>query len=332
MLSKAHKRIILIFIDLFFSWIIWQANIYLGNNCYGIDFNRCFILSTTTFLIIFTPFEIYWSFRDIWYDRWARLYLKDIISEEVDIKVEGGHLKADILKPIDKKKIEKKNIIIIVAHGFSDTKETLQYYYIPLVIQGYVVLAYDARGMGGSKKTGKRSQFLKRIDDFKKVLDKIKQDESMKNMKIYCAGFSIGAITVLCGGFEDKNVEKIIAISSMSNYKQNLPKYNLLVLFSYFIKGVKLFPDEEENRKLSPYVLFQTLKKQMSDEDWINFSKKVMLIHCKNDRIIKFKNLKENKLILESPEQNLLILNKGGHSQKKNELALVGASLNFFNS
>jgi hypothetical protein len=57
-----------------------------------------------------------------------------------------------------------------------------------------------------------------------------------------------------------------------------------------------------------------------------------MLIHCRNDRIIKFKNLKENRLILESPDKNVLILKKGGHSQKKNECILVGACLNFFKS
>jgi len=327
LLSKAQKRIILITIGLIVSIIIWNINASWGN-----AFNTCLILSTTTFLLIFAPFEIYWSFRDIWFDRWTQLYLKDINSVEIEIEVEGGQLKADLLKPVNREKMEKKNTIIIISHGFSDTKETIQYYYFPLVSQGYVVLAYDARGMGGSKKTGKRSQFLERIDDFKKILKWIKDDGEIKNMRIYCAGFSIGAITVLCGGFQDNNVEKIIAISAMSKYRQNMPKYNPLVMFSYFIKGVKLFPNDEENRKLSPYSIFQTLKKQMSNEEWMTFSKKVMLIHCKNDKIIKFKNFKENKLILESPDENLLVLKKGGHSQKKNELALVGASLKFFNT
>ncbi len=327
MISKAQKRIILFLIAIFISTLIWNVNASWGN-----PFNRCLILSTTTFLIIYVPFEIYWSFRDIWFDRWVQLYLKDINSVEMEIKVEGGHLKAKLLKPVNREKMEQKNAIIIVSHGFSDTKETIEYYYFPLVCQGYVVLAYDARGMGGSKKTGKRSQFLERIDDFNKILEWIKDSDNIKNMKIFCAGFSIGAINVLCGGFQDKSIEKIIAISSMSNYKKNMPKYNLLVMFSYFIKGVKLFPNEEENKKLSPLVVFKTLKEQMSDEEWKSFSNRVMLIHCKNDKIIKFKNFKENKMILESPEENLLVLKKGGHSQKKNELALVGASLKFFNS
>lgn len=118
----------------------------------------------------------------------------------------------------------------------------------------------------------------------------------------------------------------------MSYYKQNIPKYNPVVRLSYLIKGVKLNPNERENNQLSPYLLFQNAKKELSSEEWKDFSKQVMLIHCKNDRVIKFKNLKENRLILESPEKNILILKKGGHSQKKNECVLVGATLNFINS
>jgi len=151
-------------------------------------------------------------------------------------------------------------------------------------------------------------------------------------MKISCVGFSIGAITVLSGGFLDRNIEKIVAISSMSYYKQNIPKYNPIIMLSYFLKGVKLFPSDEENKMLSPYLLIQNAKKELTLGEWKILSKKVMLIHCMNDRVIKFKNLKENKIILESPEKNILILKKGGHSQKKNESVLVGATLKFFNS
>ena len=118
----------------------------------------------------------------------------------------------------------------------------------------------------------------------------------------------------------------------MSKYRQNMPKHNPLILFSYYIKGVQLFPDDEENEKLSPYMVIENLKEQISEEDWKIFSKKVMLIHCKNDRVIRFKNFWQNKQLLELVDENLVILKKGGHSQKKNELALVGASLRFFSS
>ncbi|MHA1148217.1 MAG: serine aminopeptidase domain-containing protein [Promethearchaeota archaeon] len=327
MLSNAQKRSILIIIDLLFSAYIWYVNASWGNT-----FHICLILSTTTFLIVYTPFEIYWSFRDIWFDRWKELHSEDLITVEIDIPVEDGHLRAHLIKPIDRKIIEEINTIIIIAHGFSDTKECLQYYYYPMALQGYMILAYDARGIGGSKLTGKRSQFIKRIEDYNKILEWIKKDEFIRDMRIFSAGFSIGAITVLCGGFPKKEVEKIIAISSISKYRQNMPKLNPLIIFSYYLKGVHLFPNDDENKKLSPYMVIKDFKERVSKEDWKRFSKKVMLIHCKNDRIIKFKNFQQNKQLLELVDEDLLILKKGGHSQKKNELALVGASLKFFNS
>jgi predicted alpha/beta-fold hydrolase len=332
LLSNIIKRIILIIIDLLFSWYIWEVNISLGNPCYTTSFSKCFILSTTTFLIVYTPFEIYFSFRELWFDRWKKLFLKDLEISDIKIEVSDGFLTANLVKNRKQAKIDSKNAIIIVCHGFSDTKEKLQYLYYPIAFQGYVVLAYDARGTGKSKKTGKRSDFLKRLEDFEKIIEWVKNQEEFSNKKIYCIGFSIGAITVLSGGFTNKDIQKIIAISSMSYYKQNIPKYNPVVLLSYIFKGVKLFPTEEENNRLSPYFLIRNAKKELTSDEWEDISKKVMLIHCKNDRVIKFKNLKENRLILESPEKNILILKKGGHSQKKNEYVLVGATLNFMNS
>ncbi|MFX0106397.1 MAG: alpha/beta hydrolase [Candidatus Hodarchaeota archaeon] len=332
MLSNTLKRIILIIIDLLFSWYIWEVNIWLGNPCYTTYFSRCFILSTTTFLIVYTPFEIYWSFRDLWFDRWKKIFLKDLNVSSIKIDVSGGFLYGNLVRNKEQTKIDSKNAIIIVCHGFSDTKEKLQYLYYPIAYQGYIVLAYDARGTGKSKKTGKRSDFLKRLEDFENVIEWVKNQEEFSNKRIYCIGFSIGAITVLSGGFLNKDIEKIIAISSMSQYKQNIPKYNPVVMLSYLFKGVKLFPTIIENYRLSPYFLIKNAKKGLRSDEWESFSRKVMLIHCKNDRVIKFKNLKENKIILESPEKNILTLRKGGHSQKKNECVLVGATLNFINS
>ena len=77
--SNTLKRVILTIIDFLFSWYIWEVNISLGNPCYTTAFSRCFTLSLTTFLIVYTPFEIYWSFRDLWFDRWKKIFLKDLV-------------------------------------------------------------------------------------------------------------------------------------------------------------------------------------------------------------------------------------------------------------
>ncbi|MFX0028654.1 MAG: alpha/beta hydrolase [Candidatus Hermodarchaeota archaeon] len=332
MISNAVKRIILIIIDVLFSWFIWEVNVSLGNPCYTFAFRRCFILSTTTFLIVYTPFEIYWSIRDLWFDRWIGLSSTELEETEITIDVSGGYLSGLLIKPRNQSKRELKNSIVVICHGFSDTKETLQYYYYPIAFQGYIVLIYDARGTGKSKETGNRSNFLERIEDFNRVIKWIKSNEEYSKLKINCIGFSIGALTILCGGFQNKSINKIIAISSMSYYKQNIPKLNPLIILSYILKGVKLFPSNEENKKLSPYLMIEDAKSENSKEQWKKLSKRVKLVHSKNDKIIKFRNFQENTLILESSEKDFMILRKGGHSQKKNECALVGATLQFLKS
>ena len=333
MLTIIHKRIILIIIALIISTYIWDLNASWGNT-----FNTCLILSTTTFLIIYTPFEIYWSFRDIYFDRWAPIKHKNMKTTKINIEVgknrkgKSKHIIGHIISLSNKEIVESKSSLVVICHGFSDSKESLQYYYIPLALQGHTILVYDARGTGESKKAGRRSQFLKRIEDFKKIIEWIKIQDQFKNYEVNTIGFSIGAITVLCGGFSNKAIKKIIAISSMSNYKQNLPKYNPIIMLSYLLKGVKLFPNKVENNKLSPYFVIENSKQQLSENVWLELSKRVFLIHAKNDRIIHFKNFQENVQLLNLSEQNTLVLNSGGHMQKKNELLLVASSIKFLES
>lgn len=332
LISNTLKRIILISIDILFSWFIWEINISLGNPCYSIAFSRCFVLSMTTFLIVYTPFEIYWSFRDLWFDRWGGFSSKEFEERDISIKVSEGYLSGLLVKLKNPSKILMKNSIVLICHGFSDTKETLQYYYYPLAYQGYIILIYDARGTGKSKRTGHRSDFIKRIEDFKKVITWIKSKEEFSKLKINCIGFSIGALTILSGGFRDKSINKIVAISSMSHYKENISKSNPLMILSYVLKGVKLFPSENDNKILSPYLVIEDTKRNCSKDEWEAYSKRVKLVHSKNDKIIKFRNFEENRSILESSEKDLLIFRKGGHSQKKNECALVGTTLKFLES
>jgi pimeloyl-ACP methyl ester carboxylesterase len=313
--------------------LIWNVN----QNIFGNPFLICFILSTTTFLIIYTPFEIYWTFRDFWFDRWKEFYPKDLIISRINIDVsrnlkrEKKRLSAFLIYSQDDEKIFLRNCIIVICHGFSDSKETLQNYYFPLAYDGYIILAYDARGTGESKKLGRRSQFLKRIDDYKKVIEWIKSNRDFRDKRIYSIGFSIGAITVLSGGFQNKIVEKIIAISAISIYKENLPRYNPLVMLNYFLKGVRLFPTQEENDKLSPYLIIKSLRDKIEQSEWKKLASRVMLIHSKNDQIISFKNFTEICDILKLPEKNKIILEKGGHTHKKNELILTACTLDFLN-
>ncbi len=326
MLSKNQKRIIVIFVAFLVSAFIWYVNASWGNT-----FRILLIASILTFLTVYAPFEIYFTFRDIWFDRWDVLDLKSLEITKVKININDDLLYADLIKSKNNEIIKAKNTIIVISGGFSDKKETLQYYYFPLAYHGYVILAYDARGIGESKKAGHRADFLKRIEDFNNIIEWIENNDNLKDFKIYALGISIGAITVLCAGFPKDNIEKIVAVSSMSHYKKSISAANIIIKFSYFMKGVDLSPNENIDQKFSPYLVFKRLKNTLSQAEWNKFSQKVLLIHSKNDKIIPYLNFEENISILELPDENRLILKKGGHMQKKNELALVAATLNFFN-
>ncbi|MEJ2251623.1 MAG: hypothetical protein P8Y97_18450, partial [Candidatus Lokiarchaeota archaeon] len=68
MLSKLQKRYIIGIISYTVSIFIWRINESFGN-----VFRTNLILSITTFLLIYVPFEIYFSFRDIWFERWESI-------------------------------------------------------------------------------------------------------------------------------------------------------------------------------------------------------------------------------------------------------------------
>ncbi len=329
MIKDWIKRFIIIAIGIIVSIYIWHINRNIFHNVY----RRCLILSITTFLIIYVPFEIYFSVKTLWYDRWSNIKLNNVETIKIKIPIEQdskyGYITAHLITSRDKQLIDSKNTIIIISHGYSDTKETLQYLYLPLALQGYTILTYDARGSGESRKLGKRYQFLKRIEDYKKIIDWIQNREELNDFEVCSIGFSIGALIPIAAVFTNEKVKKIIAISLISQYKKNVPRANPLILISYLVKGIKLFPTQEEIEKLSPYLMFKSYKKNVSEEKWNQITKKVYLIHSKNDSVIKFSNFQENQSILELPPKNTLIFKKGGHIMKKNELALVGGIMQF---
>jgi pimeloyl-ACP methyl ester carboxylesterase len=311
--------------------LIWNVN----QNIFGNPFFPCLILSTTTFLIIYSPFEIYWSFRDIWFNRWKPIKIKNVITSKIRIEVITATLKkiwfsALLISDIDASK--RNDAIVIIVHGFSDNKESLQYFYYPLVVQGYTILAYDARGTGQSKKAGKRSDFIKRIDDLKEIIKWVQKEEDLRDKKLYIVGFSIGSLAALIAGLPNDVVEKIVAISSISNYKKNLPKFNPILILNYFIRGVKCFPNASTNEKLSPALFINAMIKQSGERVRKIIAQKVFLMHAKNDKIIRVNNFEENSRILDIPSYRKLLFNKGGHSLKKNELCLVAGVLKFFRS
>ncbi|MHA1195321.1 MAG: alpha/beta hydrolase [Promethearchaeota archaeon] len=331
--SKLVKRCIVLYFAILISSLVWNVNY----NIFGNPPLPCLILSTTTFLITIIPFEIYWSIKDLWLARWKKLDFDGVNEKKIRIYLESSkkrkrYLSATLLNIRKRKNSNDKDSIVILVHGFSDTKESLMYLAYVLAIMGYHVLIYDARGSGESKITGKKGDFISRINDFEQVVKWILKNDNLKSKKIHAIGFSIGGMTVLNGGFENKNIQKIIAISTFSNYKKTISLRNPIIILSYLLKGVKIFPKPGENNILSPSLFIRDIKKRMPIDEWKKLSSRVFLIHAKNDKIIKVKNFEENATMLEISYENRLLLKKGTHTHKKNELILAGTILKFLES
>jgi len=86
-------------------------------------------------------------------------------------------------------------------------------------------------------------------------------------------------------------------------------------------------PLDAINYELSPVLQLAKFRKNfVNDADWIDFtSKKLFLIHARNDKIISFESFLENRDVakLISNNKNWEILNSGGHNFLQYELPLV---------
>ncbi|MBD3195502.1 MAG: alpha/beta fold hydrolase [Candidatus Lokiarchaeota archaeon] len=332
LLSKLHKRLIVFLIASAVSAYIWHVN----RDIFGNTIETSLILSITTVLCIYVPFEIYFSVRDLYYDRWEKIKLSrnfeiSKLRIHIDPKKKKGFIVGNLVESIDKEKVDSTRTIIIINPGLSDKKEALEYLYLPLADYGYTIFAYDSRGIGESKKLGKRSQFIRKIDDYKEIINWIAEQERFKDYTIYSIGMSIGALIAVSGSLTDERVKKIVAISLISEYKKNIRRLNPLILFSFLLKGINFFPKEEDLKLLSPTLFFNKTKLNSTHKEWERYVNKLYLVHCKNDNIIKFRNFKKNKSILDLPDDHCLVFKKGGHALKKNEIGLTGAVLRFLN-
>lgn len=325
--SELKKKIIIVGIAIIVSVIIWNINASWGNT-----FFTCLILSTTTFLIIYTPFEIYYNIRLIWFERWKSVELEDLLISKVKITTEGGFLVGNVIKSQDQEKIHNVNSFIIFNHGFSDNKNSHQYLLYPLALRGYVVLSYDARGTCESKQLGQRVDFLSRKRDFIAIVDWISKEKPYSKMKLTTIGFSIGALISLTAGFKNRRIDKLIAISCIANYSLASNTLNPIFKISYYLNRVNLNPSPEENYELSPALIIEDCRQTLSEEEWSYLSNRVYLIHNKNDRVIKFENFEVLRNLLELTDENVFVSKFGGHSHQKNEIKLVAVILKFLES
>ncbi|QEE14690.1 alpha/beta hydrolase [Promethearchaeum syntrophicum] len=340
------KHILLFIVDFSLAAYIYYVNFVL----FGNDFWRCIYLSVMTFAFTWLCWALYFELRDFWQFRWHRVEPLQIKIKSVQIPIlwskkdqnldinrndesnsnENPTLYGEILH---KDGTPPKSPVVIFSHGFSDDCIYTRHITIPIALSGYDVLTFDSRGSGKSRKAGKTSQFVEITRDLKDVIKYVKNDSILGDRTIYLVGISLGSLASIKQGLADDSVEKIIAVSAMSNYRNNIPqspitfKKNWWLWLRYTFFGVKMNPLDEVNYELSPKLQLAQLRRSFNnDADWVDFtSKKLFLVHAKNDKIISFESFLENRDVakLISENNNWEILNSGGHNFLQYELPLV---------
>ena len=315
----------------FSSFIFW-VNIQWGN-----PVNHSLQLAGYTFVLIFMAFAMYWEIRDFWQYRWYRSTTPhiDIRSVEIPLNPErttnGGDIKylfADILIP---ENVSSETSVVIFSHGFSDDRLYTRHYTVPIATAGFVVVSYDCRGVGRSKKAGGNHQFAEIAEDLGDVISYVVTHPELKDRPIHLVGFSLGAFGSIKQGLWRPEVGKVVALAAMSNYGNNLPKSPIpfkgkwWVWLRYKFFGVMFNPKPPINQILSPSFQIAQRKSEFSDkEGWLSFiSGKLFLIHSRNDRIVPMENLIENLKASNLPPENWMVTGSGGHNFLRHEFVVA---------
>lgn len=347
------KHVLLFIVDFALAVYIYYVNFSLGNPA-----GRCAYLSLMTFIFTWLCWALYFELRDFWQFRWYRVDTLQIKIDSIRIPILWPKFDKDLIKNTKKERNISENStlhgeilhwngtlpqspVVIFSHGFSDDCVYTRHITIPIALSGYDVLTFDNRGSGKSRKSGKTNQFVEITRDLKDVIEYVKKDSNLGGRPIYLVGISLGSLASIKQGLTDDSVEKIIAVAAMSNYRDNIPqspitfKKNWWLWLRYTFFGVMMNPLDEMNYELSPILQLKKLRKSFENEaDWIDFtSKKLFLIHAKNDKIISFDMFLENRNIakLRSKFKNWVISRSGGHNFLQYELPLVSSIISMLN-
>lgn len=236
--------------------------------------------------------------------------MEDISIENIDIPIKNDEitLKASIYSS---SKTPYRAPWIINMAGLYDHRESyfVKFYTQKFVNAGFYVLSYDYRAHGETaEQTGKNwyKQISDIFSDLHHVIDWLfeTQEERIQNEKLYLFGRSLGGAIILTHGFLDNRVKKLVALCTRYDYN-NIAKISFT---------------DDVIKKISP-VYF--LEKRDSNNN------RILLLHCKDDPQIPFKNLKLIQKHLNLSDSNVIVYEKGGHSFKNHREELFQKTLEF---
>lgn len=228
-------------------------------------------------------------------------------------------------------KIKSKLPLIFLNHGWNQNIDQMMLleWAIPLAIGGpYAVLVYECRGHG--KTPGKKIFNSEIFDDLPNVFDFGEKLEDIDPDRIGFMGMSFGGEVALTRAYSDERIKAIVALASPHDAKANFTrkpesfkaKFNLKFLGTAGVKGEKI--SEKTNESISPKYILKRERKDLNS--------RVFEIHSANDNLIPLEQFEKNREILGLPDDQVLILERGGHASFRQELLIMASALRFFKS
>ncbi|MFX1295301.1 MAG: alpha/beta hydrolase family protein [Promethearchaeota archaeon] len=244
-------------------------------------------------------------------------YCESIQEENLKIPIEIN----DGVIELDTKILKTKDTSIpapcvILCHGWTSNLNGLRFLQ-PLVLQGYILIAYSSRGHG---KSGGNRDFPEIYQDIIKVIDFFQQNENygIDINRIAVIGFSMGGSIALNFAYLDERVKVVVGMSTVHNVKESYDQKKSIFSHPFWARswlrltGLSLKLTEEENRVASPkYYLSQSS------------NTKVFLIHSKDDPFVEFDNFEKNVALLGLPSNHTLVFEKGGHNLFHKECLII---------
>ncbi len=366
---KPGYRILTAFtISFIISLTIYLVNVYVlayDPGAAAID-REVIIISLVIFMDVFLGFVCYWLIRNLFSKRWSVLGQSTTRSRNFRIPIDKIHhaklraeereqLHSQLLRenPINQTSIYSQNsslfaeiifsknennrTLIFFCHGFNDSSEKIRYKTYALAELGYTVLVWDARGMGKSSKAGSKADFFSRNLDTAAIIDFFINNPYYEDYEYVIVGESMGGVSAAytLKLFPNK-IDKCILISTPSIFNETFPRNpypfskKWIQRLNYRVRGINPYPEEELNRQISPYFLFEKMKQDLSKNDWKNYTNsKILLIHSITDGLIEVDKCEQNAKILNLSGQNVILFETGNHNQIKNELGIISAIHNF---
>jgi len=227
--------------------------------------------------------------------------------------------------------LKSKLPLIFLNHGWNQNIDMMMLleYALPLAIGGpYAVLVYECRGHG--KTPGKKILNSKIFDDLPNVFDFGEKLESIDPDRMGFMGMSFGGEVALTRAYSDDRIKAIVAMASPHDAKANFSRnpesfkarMNLKFLGVAGVKGKKI--SEKTNENISPKFILKRERKDLNS--------RVFEIHSANDDLIPLEQFEKNREIIGLPDDQVLILERGGHASLRQELLIIASALRFFKS